>query len=110
MSPAAQPSSVIAPVIAKFKALADPFRWEVVELLQQREMCVCDLCDRMHIAQSKLSFHLKILREAGLVSARQEGRWIYYSLNRAEFADLGRSLAPIGQGISHPAKRCVDNP
>lgn len=106
MSPAVQAS----PVVAKFKALADPFRFEVVDLLQQQEMCVCDLCDRMQIAQSKLSFHLKILREAGLISARQEGRWIYYSLNRPEFAELGSYLTPLSQGASHPAKRCLDKP
>lgn len=98
------------PVIAKFKALADPFRYEVVDLLQQQEMCVCDLCNRMNIAQSKLSFHLKILREAGLISARQEGRWIYYSLNRPEFAELGDYLVPLSQGTSHPAKPCADQP
>ncbi|NJL49211.1 MAG: winged helix-turn-helix transcriptional regulator [Leptolyngbyaceae cyanobacterium SM2_5_2] len=94
-------------VIAKFKALADPFRFEVVELLQQQEMCVCDLRDRMDIAQSKLSFHLKILREAGLITARQDGRWIYYSLNRPEFMELEdylntlRCLGPV-----RPARLC----
>ncbi len=95
-------------VIAKFKALADPFRFEVVELLQQQEMCVCDLRDRMDIAQSKLSFHLKILREAGLITARQDGRWVYYSLNCLEFRELEdylntlRHLSPV-----RPARLCA---
>jgi ArsR family transcriptional regulator len=86
-----------AATIAKFKALSDPLRLEVIELLRSQEMCVCDLRDRMEIAQSKLSFHLKTLREAGLISARQDGRWIYYSLNPAEFGDLEAYLSALGR-------------
>ncbi|MBE9137574.1 winged helix-turn-helix transcriptional regulator [Nodosilinea sp. LEGE 07088] len=82
-------------LVARFKALADPLRLEVIELLRSQEMCVCDLCDRMDIAQSKLSFHLKTLREAGLITARQEGRWIYYSLNPAEFGELDAYLSTL---------------
>jgi ArsR family transcriptional regulator len=94
-------------VIAKFKALADPFRFEVVELLQQQEMCVCDLRDRMEIAQSKLSFHLKTLRQAGLINARQEGRWIYYSLNLQEFIELEDYLNTLRQlSPARPARPC----
>lgn len=82
-------------LLVRFKALSDPLRLEVIELLRSQEMCVCDLCDRMAIAQSKLSFHLKTLREAGLISARQEGRWIYYSLNPAEFGELEDYLSTL---------------
>ncbi|MBW4461901.1 MAG: metalloregulator ArsR/SmtB family transcription factor [Nodosilinea sp. WJT8-NPBG4] len=82
-------------LLARFKALSDPLRLEVIELLRSQEMCVCDLCDRMEIAQSKLSFHLKTLREAGLISARQDGRWIYYSLNPAEFGELEDYLSAL---------------
>lgn len=82
-------------LVARFKALSDPLRLEVIELLRSQEMCVCDLCDRMDIAQSKLSFHLKTLREAGLISARQDGRWIYYSLNPAEFGELEDYLSAL---------------
>lgn len=94
MSTALQTASS-ATTIAKFKALSDPLRLAVIELLRSQEMCVCDLCDRMAIAQSKLSFHLKTLREAGLISARQDGRWIYYSLNPAEFGDLEDYLSTL---------------
>ncbi|WP_017299975.1 ArsR/SmtB family transcription factor [Nodosilinea nodulosa] len=88
-------SASSATTIAKFKALSDPLRLEVIELLRSQEMCVCDLRDRMDIAQSKLSFHLKTLREAGLISARQDGRWIYYSLNPAEFGELEDYLSAL---------------
>ena len=84
-------------MVARFKALSDPLRLEVIELLRSQEMCVCDLRDRMDIAQSKLSFHLKTLREAGLISARQDGRWIYYSLNPAEFGELEAYLSTLRQ-------------
>ncbi|MGB3138026.1 MAG: metalloregulator ArsR/SmtB family transcription factor [Nodosilinea sp.] len=94
-------------MVVRFKALSDPLRLEVIELLRSQEMCVCDLCDRMEIAQSKLSFHLKTLREAGLISARQEGRWVYYSLNPAEFGELEAYLATLRNlGSVRPARVC----
>ncbi len=102
-----QPAIAAAATIAKFKALSDPLRLEVIELLRSQEMCVCDLRDRMEIAQSKLSFHLKTLREAGLISARQDGRWIYYSLNPAEFGELETYLAALGKlGTVRAARVC----
>ncbi|WP_035985664.1 ArsR/SmtB family transcription factor [Leptolyngbya sp. KIOST-1] len=96
MSPTLQTDSS-ATTLAKFKALSDPLRLAVIELLRSQEMCVCDLRDRMDIAQSKLSFHLKTLREAGLIAARQEGRWIYYRLNPTEFGELEDYLSALGQ-------------
>lgn len=94
-------------VITKFKALADPIRFEVIELLRQREMCVCDLCDRLSVAQSKLSFHLKTLRQANLISARQEGRWVYYSLNLDAFDTLTDYLADLSHcSPRQPAQSC----
>jgi ArsR family transcriptional regulator len=82
-------------IVFGFKALSDPLRVQIIELLRNREMCVCDLCDHLDIAQSKLSFHLKTLRESGLISGRQEGRWMYYSLNLSQFARLERYLAEV---------------
>ena len=71
-----------------FRALSDPLRIRIVELLRSREMCVCDLCDALETSQSKLSFHLKNLKDANLVVARQQGRWMYYRLNIQQFAEL----------------------
>jgi ArsR family transcriptional regulator len=76
-----------------FHALSEPLRIQTIELLRDQELCVCELCDRLLIAQSKLSFHLKILKEANLVKTRQEGRWAYYSLNLAQFLVLEEYLA-----------------
>jgi len=64
-----------------FHALSDETRLAVLEMLRGGERCVCDLQDDVDAAQSRLSFHLKVLREAGLVRDRKEGRWSYYALN-----------------------------
>ncbi len=76
-----------------FHALSDPLRIRVLELLQQQELCVCELCEKLKVSQSKLSFHLKALKEVSLVRARQEGRWVYYSLNLSQFVALEQYLA-----------------
>ncbi len=80
-------------VAAGFHALSEPLRIQVLELLRSQELCVCELCEHLEVTQSKLSFHLKTLREAGLIRARQEGRWIYYSLNLPQFVVLEQYLA-----------------
>ncbi len=64
-----------------FHALSDETRLEIVRRLSGGERCVCELTDLMDAAQSRLSFHLKTLKTAGLVADRKEGRWVYYSLN-----------------------------
>lgn len=80
-------------IISGFHALSEPLRVRVLDLLRERELCVCDLCEALEVTQSKLSFHLKVLKEAQLVQARQEGRWIYYSLSLSQFVVLEQYLA-----------------
>lgn len=97
-------------VVLGFKALADPLRLEIVDRLRSQELCVCDLCDQMGIAQSKLSFHLKTLKTAELVRTRQEGRWIYYSLNLPQWATLEQYLADFRRfSPMLPARPCPPN-
>jgi ArsR family transcriptional regulator, arsenate/arsenite/antimonite-responsive transcriptional repressor len=106
-----QTSSVIPNAIAAgFHALSEPLRIKVLELLRERELCVCDLCETLGVSQSKLSFHLKTLKEAGLVTSRQEGRWIYYSLNIPQFAVLEQYLEEYRR-LSNilPARPCQDS-
>ena len=93
MSISSPPDSTI--IMAGFHALSDPIRIAVIELLTKNELCVCDLCSRLEVSQSKLSFHLKNLKEAHLIHSRQEGRWMYYSLNLAQFAYLQEYLAKV---------------
>lgn len=63
-----------------FHALSDVTRLCILEMLRGGELCVCELQDELDAAQSRLSFHLRVLREAGLVRDRREGRWSYYSI------------------------------
>jgi ArsR family transcriptional regulator len=94
-------------VVTGFHALSDPLRIQVLELLRSQELCVCELCEYLEVTQSKLSFHLKNLREAGLVRARQEGRWIYYSLNLPQFVILEQYLAEYRRSAAMlPARPC----
>src|SRR4029077_7062273 len=79
-----------------FQALSDPTRVDIVRLLSHGEQCVCDLQDALDAAQSRLSFHLRVLKEAGLVTDRREGRWSYYTLVPDAFGeahDVVRALA-----------------
>jgi ArsR family transcriptional regulator, arsenate/arsenite/antimonite-responsive transcriptional repressor len=96
-------------IASGFHALSDPLRISVLELLRQQEQCVCDLCSVLNVTQSKLSFHLKTLKEAGFVNSRQEGRWIYYSLNIPQFAVLEAYLTEFSR-INHilPAPCCPE--
>jgi ArsR family transcriptional regulator len=64
-----------------FHALSDPTRLAVLRQLATGECCVCDLQGEVGAAQSRLSFHLKVLKEAGVVTDRKNGRWSYYALN-----------------------------
>ncbi|HBW57674.1 MAG TPA: ArsR family transcriptional regulator [Oscillatoriales bacterium UBA8482] len=80
-------------VLAGFHALSDPLRLQVINLLREQELCVCELCEQLAVNQSKLSFHLKILKEAELLQSRQQGRWIYYRLNHSQFGVLEAYLA-----------------
>lgn len=67
--------------VRAFQALSDPTRLRLVDLLRGGERCVCDLTAALAAEQSRLSFHLRVLKDAGLVLDRREGRWVYYRLN-----------------------------
>ena len=64
-----------------FKALNDPTRREILELLQQRDMTAGEIVDQFTIYGPSISHHLDLLKQAGLVNAEKEGQYIYYSLN-----------------------------
>jgi len=65
-----------------FKALCDPNRLKIIEMLQYGERCACEILEDLQIGQSTLSHHMKILCDSGLVDGRREGKWMYYSLNK----------------------------
>ena len=65
-----------------FRALSDPNRLMILEILQSRERCACEILADLKIVQSTLSHHMKILCDSGLVDSRRHGKWIYYSLSK----------------------------
>jgi ArsR family transcriptional regulator len=67
-----------------FKALSDGTRLRIVKLLEQGELCVCDIVAALDMVQPKVSFHLSALKEAGLIKDRKSGKWIHYSLNEKD--------------------------
>lgn len=80
-----------------FHALSDATRLRVLDMLRGGERCVCELQDELEAAQSRLSFHLRVLKDAGLVEDRREGRWAYYRIATAalgEVHDLAVALQP----------------
>jgi ArsR family transcriptional regulator len=79
-----------------FHALSDDTRLRILQRLRGGERCVCELTDALDAAQSRLSFHLKVLKDAGLITDRREGRWMYYTLERdtlGHCAELIQQLA-----------------
>ncbi len=71
-----------------FHALSDETRLQIIDCLLECEQCVCELTDVLKTGQSRLSFHLKTLKDAGLLTDRREGRWVYYALNREAIEEL----------------------
>ena len=76
-------------------ALADQARVEIIARLLHGEKCVCDLTDALGTGQSRLSYHLKVLKDAGLVTVRREGRWAYYTLARDAFLETEELLTAL---------------
>jgi ArsR family transcriptional regulator len=70
----------------KFKAFSDRTRLRILYLLQEGEMCVCDIAEIIDVPQPTASRHLAYLRKAGLVSFSKKGLWAYYSLTKATSA------------------------
>jgi len=85
-----------------FRALGDETRLRLLEQLHGGEQCVCDLTGELEASQSRLSFHLKTLKDAGLVRDRRDGRWMYYSVNPEALAEVGRLLGRVAAQPQHP--------
>ena len=101
MSPAASNNTGRAAEL--FHALSDEIRLNVVQLLIGGERCVCDLMTDLGLAQSRLSWHLKTLSDAGIITGRREGRWNYYSLN----VDALQEAEGILSGLRHKSRRSL---
>ena len=77
-------------------ALVDPVRLAIVGVLAAQEQCVCRLQEQVPVAGNLLSYHLRVLRDAGLVTATRRGRWVDYRLDGGGFAALWAAVAAAG--------------
>lgn len=89
--------SQLQAVTALTKALADEHRLRILMLLQKQELCACQIVEAFDLANSTISKHLSILRQAGLTHSRKEGRWVYYSLPAHPPAEIQATLAWVRQ-------------
>ena len=82
---------------ALFKAVADPVRLRLLSMIACHpggESCVCDLTPAFAMTAPSVSYHLKILREAGLISSERRGTWVYYRVEPGVMARMSAVLAP----------------
>ncbi len=92
-----------------FHALSDETRLRIVERLLFGEQCVCNLMEPLELGQSHLSFHMKTLKDSGLVTDRREGRWIHYSLNPETLREVQEFLGAVGEKAARlQVDRCCD--
>ena len=88
-------------------SFSDPFRLEIIDLMMDGEVCVCDIMKLTNLSQSRISYHIKILKEAGLIADRQEGRWVYYSLNKESLFLIKEWITSLTD-YSSIRKRCCE--
>src|SRR5215470_11916522 len=82
-----------------FKALGDPVRLRLLSLIGAHrggEVCVCELTTAFDLAQPTISHHLKVLREAGIITSERRGTWVYYRLVPAALEQMAAMLSVPG--------------
>ncbi|MFZ2242215.1 MAG: metalloregulator ArsR/SmtB family transcription factor [Gordonia amarae] len=87
------------------KALADPVRLRLLSEIAARpggEACVCDISGPFRLSQPTISHHLKVLREAGLVTSERRGTWVYYRVNSVVLEQLSELLAGMAAVVGEP--------
>ena len=90
---------------AVLKALAEPLRWRIVELLGAEELCVCHLVAALGVPQSLVSHHLRVLRDLGLVSTERFRYWTYYHLEPKALELLAARLGRLVDEAPAPGSR-----
>lgn len=88
-------------LVAIFKALGDATRLDVFRLIaaQPEPICVCDVVDQFNVSQPTISHHLKVLREAGLITVSRRGVWAYYGVDAHGLATLKTSIEAFAPGV-----------
>ena len=88
------------------KALSEPIRLQIIEALSSAEKFLCDLIEEMGLAQSKISFHLKVLKEAELIIDRHSRRWVYYHLNIEALNSLQDWIVLLKENLQGSTRDC----
>jgi ArsR family transcriptional regulator len=91
-----------------FHALSDETRLRIIDRLSEGEQCVCDLTDMLDTGQSRLSFHLKTLKDAGILIDRREGRWVYYALNPEVIEEVEHFVSSLKTHSRRVKPKCCD--
>lgn len=94
---------LMEPVLKKMKALSDPTRLRIMLLLLEQELCVCELETVLSVEQSRLSHALRLLRDAGLIDERREGRWVFYKASEGVSPSLRAYLEGASRGNDEAA-------
>jgi ArsR family transcriptional regulator len=87
------------------KALAEPVRWEIVELLSREELCVCHLVEALDLPQPLVSHHLRALRDAELVETSRYRYWTYYRLRPDALRRVGEGIVGLADAAPGPSER-----
>lgn len=77
------------------KAMSDPKRLRIVDMLSCGELCACEILEEFHITQPTLSHDMRVLVEAGIVTDRREGKNIYYTLNKEALGEMHKTLGNV---------------
>lgn len=92
-----------------FKALCDPNRLMILEMLQSGEKCACKILEDLNIVQSTLSHHMKILCDSGLVGSQRNGKWMHYFINQ-EGCELAKTLLDeITTVLEESESKCMED-
>lgn len=89
-----------------FKALSEPTRLKILDILSCCEMCACNMLDSLSISQSTLSHHMKVLMDCGLVLGRKDATWMYYTIYPEQVEKLHQFL----EFLTNPKEDCICKP
>ena len=99
-------------VLNVYKALSDETRLKILKLLEQGELCVCDIVAALNMIQPNISFHLAVLKEAGFIKDRREGKWIRYRIDDSDMFRRFLVLATLeripAKSVKEESKRLAD--
>jgi DNA-binding transcriptional ArsR family regulator len=100
------PGDTVTALADTFRALGDPTRVRILDVLSHGELCVCDLAAVLSLSQSAVSHQLRLLRALRLVRARREGRMVFYALDDLHVVDLlGQGLRHVAEAVGRPARK-----